>query len=241
MPQDFEVEPGLTFGDWLRRVIDAEVVLEGNGFFVDQVDRVASRLQAGRPHGDRFTVLIPWIWLPTAFTGPGRYIYFGRRLLERCRNDEAVAFVVAHEIAHHDLGHLSHLNAALGRRIARLGIGQIAVLFFRSIQKRLYSVEYECEADRHALQLCIRAGYDPRKCMSFFDTMRQILLDWGDIDGVYGLDEMSDQELSPDADFMTKARIWFWLRSRGYLPLQDRQAELERAFVEWEMSHADSV
>jgi hypothetical protein len=65
------------------------------------------------------------------------------------------------------------------------------------------------------------------------------MLDWGDDDGVYGLDEMSDQELSPTADFMTKARIWFWVRRRGYLPLQDRQAELERCLVEWENSGTD--
>jgi hypothetical protein len=71
--------------------------------------------------------------------------------------------------------------------------------------------------------------------------MRHILLDWGDEDGVYGLDEMSDEELSLDADFMTKARIWLWLRKRGYLPLQDRRAELQRTLLEWERSGTDSV
>lgn len=206
---------------------------------MDQVARVAAKLQADRAEAERLTVLIPWMWLPTAFTGPGPYIYFGRRLLERCRSDEAVAFVVAHEIAHHDLGHLDYFSGKLAR-LARLDLGKFAVLFFRSIQKRLYSVEYEIDADRHALRLCIRAGYNARRCLTFFDTMRSIMLDWGNDDGVYGLDDMSDRELSPSADFMTKTRIWFWVRRRGYLPLQDRQAELERTLLEWERSGAVS-
>jgi hypothetical protein len=219
---DFEVEAGLTFGDWLRDLIAEEAVVESSGFFVEQVQRVASRLQVGRADAERLSVVIPWIWFPTAFTAPGRYVYFSRRLLERCRDDESVAFVVAHEIAHHDLGHLGYIRGHLARRVALLGLGKVAILYFRAIQKRLYSLGNECDADRHALRLCIAGGYDPWKCLRFFDTWKHILLDMGDIDGVYGLDEMSDAELSPDADFMTKARIWLWLRRRGYLPLQDR-------------------
>jgi len=64
--------------------------------------------------------------------------------------------------------------------------------------------------------------------LGVFDVFRNYLLDLGDIDGVYGLDQDSDEELSPDADFMTKARIWLWLRRKGYLPIEDRKAELER-------------
>ena len=238
---DFEVEPGLTFGEWLRREIEAEVVIEQSGFFVEQVQRVAARLQPDRPEAEQFRVLVPWMWMPTAFTAPGQYVYFGRRLLERCRNDEAVAFVIGHEIAHHELGHLDYFRNRLARRIARLEVGQLAVLFFRMLQRRLYSVEFECAADLHALQLCVRAGYDAEKCIAFFDTMASIYLDWGDLDGVYGLDEASDRELSPDADLMTKARIWLWLRTRGYLPIQDRKAELERAHAVWAASGTDSV
>lgn len=195
---------------------------------MDQVDRVAERLQSDRSPAERLQVLVPWLWLATAFVAPGRYIYISRRLLERCRDDDSVAMILGHELAHHDLGHLDYFQGPFTRRLASLGAGTLAVLYFRAIQKRLYSLGNECEADRHGLDLCIRAGYDPKKCLGVFDVFRNYLLDLGDVDGVYGLDPDSDEELSPNADFMTKARIWLWLRRKGYLPIEDRKAELER-------------
>lgn len=228
MAHDFEVEDGLTFGEWLKQEIEELVFIERNGFFVDQVDRVATRLQADRPIEDRLEVLIPWSPVPTAFTAPGRYIYFNRRLLERCPTDEVVAFVVAHEIAHHDLGHLTLIHGPLTKGLASLGLGAMALAVFRSLQSRLYGPEDECAADRAGLDLCIRAGYDAEKCLRLFHVFEQIALDLGDIEAVYGLEEESDSELSPDAPFMTKARIWLWQRHRGYLPIQDREAELRR-------------
>jgi hypothetical protein len=58
-----------------------------------------------------------------------------------------------------------------------------------------------------------------------------IALDVGDLGAVYGLDTESDRELSPDASPLTKARIWLYQRERGYLPIQDRGAELQRYAV----------
>jgi hypothetical protein len=48
---------------------------------------------------------------------------------------------------------------------------------------------------------------------------------------VYGLDEKSDDELSPEASILTKARIWLWQRQRGYLPIRDRRARAEVALA----------
>jgi hypothetical protein len=59
-----------------------------------------------------------------------------------------------------------------------------------------------------------------------------IALDYGDLGAVFGLDPESDQELSPTASAMTKARIWLYQRERGYLPIQDRQAAVQRYLVE---------
>lgn len=221
---DFELEPGTSFGEWLRERVEEATFVERNGFFPEQVGRVADRLQADRPAGERLDVIVPWLKIRSAFTAPGRYIYFSRGLLERCPHDEAVAFVVAHEIAHHDLGHLDMFRGSFARRAARLGAGQLLVLFFRLLQKRIYSPEWECDADRRAIELCVRAGYNGEKCLYLFHVLMMHALDMGDITGAYGLDEESDQELAPTADFMTRARIRLWHLRRGYLPIQDREA-----------------
>jgi hypothetical protein len=223
-PTDFEIEPGVWFGEWLHKEIADNAFLEQHGFMPDRARQIASRLQASRPEAARFVVEVPWLKAITAFTAPGRYVYFGRRLLERCPTEDAAAFVVAHEIAHHDLGHLNLFNGPFARHAARLGPAALAVVFFRMLQKRIYSPEWELDADRRAIELCLGAGYDGQKCLYLFHVMQMIALDYGDLGMVYGPDPGSDQELSSEATLMTKARIWLYQRQRGYLPIQDRWA-----------------
>ncbi len=58
--------------------------------------------------------------------------------------------------------------------------------------------------------------------------MEKYALDVGDLGMVFGPDEESDAELEPDAPWLTKARIWAWQRTYGYLPLRDRRARLDQ-------------
>lgn len=225
---DFELTPGEWFGDWLRAEVAESAVMEQRGFMPDRVRAAAERLQVQRPPDHRFVVEVPWLDAFTAFTAPGKYVYFSRRLLERCPHEDAAAFVIAHEIAHHDLGHLNYFQGPFARRAARFHFGSLAVLYFRAMQKRIYSLERELVADRHALGLCLAAGYDAGKCLYLFHVLEMIALDVGDLGAVYGLDAESDRELSPGASALTKARIWLYQRERGYLPIQDRGAELQR-------------
>jgi hypothetical protein len=221
MAGDFEVERGVMFGTWIRAELHEGCVVEIDGWAPERVGRVADRLQADRAAAARLKVDVLWIDPITAFTFPGDYIYFGRRLLERCPDDEAAAFVIAHEIAHHDLGHMTLFPHWMGRAARRSG-GQLLVFAMEGLERRLYGPERECLADQHAIDLCIAAGYDPDRCLRWFPIMEQIALDLGDRHIVYGPDAESDEELSPGASRLTKVKIWAWQRTRGYLPLQDR-------------------
>lgn len=225
---DFEMAPGGSFGDWLYAQIADGVVIEEEGFFPDRVRTAAARLQAYRPASQRFTTVVVWFQEFNAFTAPGKYVYFSRRLLERCLTEDAAAFVIAHEIAHHELGHIGTFQGAFARRAARLNVGVLAILFFRILQKRIYNPELELAADRRAIDMCLKAGYDVEACLHLFEILEIIALDYGDFGAVYGLDVDSEDELSAEASFVTKARIWLYQRERGYLPLQDRRAELAK-------------
>jgi beta-barrel assembly-enhancing protease len=160
----------------------------------------------------------------TAFTAPGRYIYISRRLYERCATDEQVALVIGHEIAHHDLRHLD-LFARWAPKIISLPGAELFALAFHAFERRIYGPEKECEADRHGIDLCLAAGYDPHRCLELFDILESYALDLGDLDIVYGPDE-ADDELDDDAPWTTKAQIWAWQRWRGYLPIRDRRQML---------------
>jgi hypothetical protein len=145
--------------------------------------------------------------------------------LERC-DDEAAAFVIAHEIAHHDLGHLDLFPDWVARagHALRLG-GALFTAVFREMETRIYGPENECDADRYALRMCLDAGYDGERCLAVFDHLERDALDHRDLDMVYGPDA-SDDELAEDADWGARMKIWLWQRSRGYLPIRDRRAAL---------------
>lgn len=227
MGHDFKFERGDSFGEWLHREMVEAVVIEDAPWAIERIRRVESRLQAGRPQSQRLFVEIPWLEEPTAFTAPGRYIYFSRRLYEVCATDEQVAFVVAHEIAHHDLGHVA-LFRGWTNTIVRLPGAALFALFFHGLERLLYGPQKECDADRHGLDLCIAAGYEGKRCLEIFDVLEQRALYIGDLDMVYGPDVESDDELDPNASWTTKARIWAWQKKHGYLPIRDRRQMLRK-------------
>jgi predicted Zn-dependent protease len=99
-----------------------------------------------------------------ANAGGGEF-YITRGLLARA-NDEQLAAVLAHEVAHDDLGHVAKaqaLSAGVNVGAAILdqifpGIGQIAPVAGTLIT-RAYSRSEELAADRHGVTILKRAGW----------------------------------------------------------------------------------
>jgi predicted Zn-dependent protease len=108
--------------------------------------------------------------LNAANAGGGQF-YVTRGMLERA-NDEQLASVLAHEVAHDDLGHVGKaqaLGTATGIGTAILdqifpGIGQVGGAVAGALITRAYSRSEELEADRHGVDLLRKAGW-PREAM----------------------------------------------------------------------------
>ena len=106
-----------------------------------------------------------------AFAAPGGYIFVTKGLYRLLKNESELAGVLAHEVAH--VVHKDHLKLLLQNRLLEAGskilanrtgeneqikilIGNGAEIFARSLDK-----DAEFEADRTAVVLAARAGYDP--------------------------------------------------------------------------------
>jgi predicted Zn-dependent protease len=104
-----------------------------------------------------------------ASAGSGEF-YVTRGLLARA-NDEQLAAVLAHEVAHDDLGHVAKAQAVgagveIGAAILDQifpGVGQIAPVAGTLIT-RAYSRQEELQADRHGVTILQRAGR-PKEAM----------------------------------------------------------------------------
>ena len=94
----------------LHSIFIEEYGLANRDFSHDRVERATAALNKVRAPLPPMQGEVLWLSPPIAFTLPGRYVYITRRFIERCITDAPVAFALAHEMAHHDLGHLGHAD-----------------------------------------------------------------------------------------------------------------------------------
>jgi predicted Zn-dependent protease len=125
-----------------------------------------------------------------AFATPGGHIFVTRGLIKAVESEDALAAVIAHEIAHIQLKHgitavnnmkltreLSTVADRASRMAARdLSIQDRRLLFDNSVRELVttlltngYSKSHEYEADAYALRLLALAGYSPS---SLVDVLR---------------------------------------------------------------------
>lgn len=130
-----------------------------------------------------------------AFGAPGGFILVSRGMLRCCRNEEAVAAVLAHEIGHVENNHglraidKSRLTSAAtilatesaknlgGRELADLTKtfeGSISDITSTLVNKG-YSRQFESQADASAVTTLRRAGYNPDGLVSMLSEMEKQL------------------------------------------------------------------
>ena len=180
----------VSWRDPLRKQIEAQLVVEREGWAVERARRVTAQLQGNLPEHDRFETIVILSKEHNAFTAPGRTIYISRRLLEYLLDDAAAAFVIAHELAHHHLGHVS-------------GRYRGPSIFDEPIAHH----EHELHADLHAIELCIAAGYDPDRCITALQMLDAIVLHAGDLEGSLGAEHDSEGEIARRGYLPTRERI----------------------------------
>jgi len=240
---DHDPPPGLRdetdLGEWLHTELVIAYGLETEDWALERVRRVQDKLNGERWGGPPLQVEILWLQTMTAFVAPGRYVYLSRELLQRADGDDPIAFVLAHEMAHHDLGHTRLFDGWLSRlRTLPVPGGLTIAALVRTLERELFGPEREIAADRYGFNLALVAGYDPVRCAGLFDTLEAHALDHGDLDIVFGPDEAprhrtAAAESSPlDSleNWIAKARAWNWRRWRGYPSIRERKVALLRHY-----------
>ena len=130
-----------------------------------------------------------------AFSAPGGLIFISRGMIRCCQNEDALAAVLAHEIGHVELQHglqaisKSRMTSALtilatesAKSFGGKELAQLTEAFEGSItditstmMNNGYSREYECQADRVAVTILQRSGYDPNGLTAMLTQMKKQL------------------------------------------------------------------
>ncbi len=148
---------------------------------VRRIGREIVLAAGGRP--DDFHFFVVANPQANAFAIPGGYIFVFDGLLERLHDEEELAGVLAHEVAHVKLAHFFKDQ----KKIAAADVAAIAAILLGGVNPAIttvslagsasmqlaYSREHEREADQEALDYLERAAYDPHGLVGFFETLHR--------------------------------------------------------------------
>jgi predicted Zn-dependent protease len=130
-----------------------------------------------------------------AFAAPGGLILISRGMVRCCKTEDELAAVLAHEISHVDHQHglkairkgrltaaLTTIGAAAGQSLGGEQLAQVTAAFEGSISditstlvNNGYSRTTEFEADKGAVAILRRLGYNPAALISMLEQMQQRL------------------------------------------------------------------
>lgn len=120
-----------------------------------------------------------------AFALPGGKIGFYTGILDIMENDDQIATVMGHEVAHVNFNHSGERYSQSSLAQAGLTVAQVAVSGQRYQNQILgvlgagaslgvilpFSRKHELEADKFGLRYMARAGYNPDQALKFWQTM----------------------------------------------------------------------
>lgn len=167
-------------GDAIAKQIERQVKLVEDKHMQDRVELIGNNLARVCDRKDiiyHFKVIdIDDI---NAVSLPGGWVYVFKGLVTKCKNDDELAGVIAHEIGHiaarhsvkqQQAGSIMDLITIASALAGGGGASQATGLAATSLMYS-YSRRDEFEADKRAVMYTEKAGYDPRALITFMKTM----------------------------------------------------------------------
>ena len=114
-----------------------------------------------------------------AFSLPGGYVYVNTGLVEAAANDDELAGVLAHEIAHITARHaVKRFESSLGLQLLELATlatrqadAARGISIAGQTAQLAYARQEELEADRLGVKYMIAAGFDPTAMLTFLEKL----------------------------------------------------------------------
>lgn len=156
----------------------------------ERIKRIGNRIAAVSGRSDfawEFTVIDDAT--PNAFCLPGGKVFFYTGILKLTQNDDQIAAVMGHEIAHalarHGAERMSMQMASnVGAQVLATALGVPAE--YQDLYAQAYGItsqvglilpysrKFEHEADQIGVYLMWKAGYDPNQALRFWENMARV-------------------------------------------------------------------
>ena len=138
----------------------------------------AVALHTHRPitYTGRYAVVVVEDETPNAYAGAGGVFYMATSMLSLVKDEDELAFLLAHELAHVELDH--SFSVLSDRAFAELAAKQLNMDIsgiWNKETKQARWVMREEEADKRALELMALAGYNPSAGVRMAKTINSVL------------------------------------------------------------------
>ncbi len=168
------------------RIIGGSAVIEASDPRVAYVRNVAITIMQSSRYGanyvDPVVILLDDDKLINAFAAPGGFVFITTAMLDFLKNEDELAFVLAHEIAHIELDHgLSAIKQNEGAKLfskgtQAMGVDEGGNMFggFLDFAENGYSKDLEAEADMRGAKLASALGYDYQAGIAVIKRLEKI-------------------------------------------------------------------
>lgn len=188
----------------------------------------------------------------------GNHVFVWTGMLKLARQDDELAAVIGHEIAHVLAGHtqptameqVSQIlvgmagqatNAATGPRAGGIG-GQLASTLAQAVLVNPGSQRLELEADHVGLFMMARAGYDPQAAIALWERMEQVQGGTSDSLAFLSTHPPSQERLQKFEDLLPEARrAFFKARPQPELTASDSSNKIRSTKYENNSRKVDNI
>ncbi len=148
------------------------------------IQPIMDRLASSTTTGISELVVLP-VPIPNAAAVKKNGLMVTTGLLDRAKSPDQLAFAVAHELAHHELGHARTTPRPLLWTLVLAGRKKMDLETIRALKSDIYFERstlrrQETEADVRAVQMLIDAGFSPGAIgtgLDLFDTSSECMID----------------------------------------------------------------
>ncbi len=185
-------EDQVKFGNYMNEIIVSKYIIYRDEDLEKSLERILERLVRAAPKTPfQYRVKVLISPEPNSFSAPGGYIYLTTGLLDILNSRCQVAAAMAREMAH--IIHGDHIKVYIEEE-RRKGGTEILSSLIKMVKSRIpgfnqgarvaiksmisiitskgYSKKMEIRADRFAMELLEKAGYNPRCLLSYLKALR---------------------------------------------------------------------
>jgi Zn-dependent protease with chaperone function len=166
----------LQMGHLLAQTYEEKIPSTENNRLSNIAEKLVSSL---RNKNRQYTFKCDQSGIPNALAIPGGFIYLSENLFDLCGEDiDAIAFVLAHEIAHciHGDANKRFLTKTIITGLTRVqkhGVNPATQQILAHLVQQGYSREQEYRADRFAVALTKAAGFNPNGGCRLFSMLQE--------------------------------------------------------------------